>query len=58
MVCSLSNGCGTYVIPPCSLIAAIVSANVIPPGIVRSRNRPMISPSLLLTSSPTMTRTP
>ena len=45
-------------IPPCSLIAAIVSANDIPPGMVRSRNRPMISPSLLLTSSPTMTRTP
>src|SRR5665648_796575 len=36
-------------------MAAIVSANVMPPGIVRSRNRPMTSPSLLLTSSPTIT---
>ena len=42
--------------PPCSRIAAIVSANDMPRGISSSRNSPITSPwSSVLTSSPGMT---
>ena len=53
-----SNGCGIPTSPPCSRAAAIVSTADSPGGIARSRKTQIRSPSVVLTSSPTMTVRP
>ncbi len=49
------NGCGAMTRPPCSLILSTVSSTESMAGMVSFRNRPIISPSAVVTSSPTMT---
>ena len=54
--CIRSKGCGRYTRPPCSRIAATVSANDMPSGISDERKRPITSPwPSVFTSSPGIT---